>query len=242
MSPRARGEPQPVECSARADDLGDGRRSDLGFGCTRDGGLHGGVYRSGTDFAGGTQQVELRRALDQAQLRGESVGFDEAVPGEAGASSRPHRQASASPPSSATSVPEGTFLPRWLRALRPGPRVADTISSGLWILQLRSCPLAGSPVRPRGEPGRCGRARASAWLVGDEGLVSVEAREVVHVGVVILGGTPAGPGHKGGEATLPGELAGGRLASSVFGALDPTVLPMCSSCCVVLADDAALPA
>jgi hypothetical protein len=51
-------------------------------------------------------------------------------------------------------------------------------------------------------------------------LVSVEAREVVRVGVVILSGTPSGPGHKGGEASLPGELAGGRLASGVFGSLD----------------------
>jgi hypothetical protein len=51
--------------------------------------------------------------------------------------------------------------------------------------------------------------------------VGVEAHKVVYVGVVILGGTPAGPGNKGGEATLPGELAGGRLASGVFDALDP---------------------
>jgi hypothetical protein len=78
-------------------------------------------------------------------------------------------------------------------------------------------------------------------LVGDEGLVGVKAGEVVDVGVVILGGTPAGPGDEGGEATLPGELTGGRLASVVFGALDPRNSSfMCSSCCVVLAYDAAL--
>ncbi len=79
-------------------------------------------------------------------------------------------------------------------------------------------------------------------LVGDEGLVGVEAGEVVDVGVVVLGGTAAGPGDEGGEATLPGELAGGRLASIVFGTLDPDRSSvLCSSCCVVLAHNAALP-
>ena len=81
------------------------------------------------------------------------------------------------------------------------------------------------------------------WLVGDKRLVGVEACEEVDVGVVILGGTPAGPGNEGGEATLPGQLAGSRLARIVFGALDPhsTSFFLCSFCCVVLAHDAALP-
>jgi hypothetical protein len=59
---------------------------------------------------------------------------------------------------------------------------------------------------------------------------------------MILGRTPAGPGYQGGEAALPGELADGRLASIVFGTLDPdSSSVLCSSCCVVLADDAVLP-
>jgi hypothetical protein len=79
-------------------------------------------------------------------------------------------------------------------------------------------------------------------LVGNGGLVGVEAGEVVDVGVVVLGRTAAGPGDEGGEATLPGELTGGRLASFVFGALDSHGLSfVCSSCCVVLAYDVALP-
>ena len=83
MSPRARGESEPIERPARANDLRDGRRRDLGFGSIRNGSLHGGIDRCGTYFAGGAQQVELRRAFDHAQLRGEIVGFDEAVLGEA---------------------------------------------------------------------------------------------------------------------------------------------------------------
>jgi len=84
------------------------------------------------------------------------------------------------------------------------------------------------------------RAPASR-LVGDEGLVGVEAGQVVDVGVVILGGTPAGPGDEGGEAALFGELTGGSLASFVFGGLDPRGYPYFRfSCRVVLADDAAL--
>jgi hypothetical protein len=80
-------------------------------------------------------------------------------------------------------------------------------------------------------------------LVRDERLVGVEAGEVVYVGVVILGGTPAGPSDEGGEAVVPAELAGGRLASIVFGALDPRSPSfLCFACCVVLAYDAALPA
>jgi hypothetical protein len=80
------------------------------------------------------------------------------------------------------------------------------------------------------------------WLIGDEGLVGVEAGEVVDVGVVILGRTPTRPGNKSGEAVLPDELAGGCLASGVFSALDPHSPSVpCSSCCVVLAYDAALP-
>jgi hypothetical protein len=56
-------------------------------------------------------------------------------------------------------------------------------------------------------------------------LVSVAAGEVVHIGVMILGGTPARPSDKGGEAVLPGKLAGGRLACIVFNALDPHSTP-----------------
>jgi hypothetical protein len=85
VSPRARGESQSIEGPTRTHELRDGRRSDLGFGGTWDGGLHGGGDRSGPDFAGGAQQVKLRLALDQAQLRGEIVGLNEVVLGEAGA-------------------------------------------------------------------------------------------------------------------------------------------------------------
>ena len=52
----------------------------------------------------------------------------------------------------------------------------------------------------------------------------------------------AGPGDESREATVPGELAGSRLASIVFGTLDrDSSSVLCSSCCVVLAYDAALP-
>jgi hypothetical protein len=72
--------------------------------------------------------------------------------------------------------------------------------------------------------------------------MGVETGEVVDVGVMILGRTPAGPGDQGGEAALPGELAGGSLASIVFGTFDPHRSSfLCCSCCVVLAHDAALP-
>jgi hypothetical protein len=81
------------------------------------------------------------------------------------------------------------------------------------------------------------------WLVGDEGLMSVEAGEVVYVGVVVLSGSPARPGDEGGEATLLRELASSSLASIVFGTFDPqrSSFLRCS-CCVVLAHDAALAA
>src|SRR5215213_51887 len=59
------------------------------------------------------------------------------------------------------------------------------------------------------------------WLVGDEGLMGVEAGEVVNIGVVVLSGSSARPGHEGGVAALLGELASGCLASIVFGTLDP---------------------
>jgi hypothetical protein len=59
------------------------------------------------------------------------------------------------------------------------------------------------------------------WLVRDEGLMGVEAGEVVYVGVVVLSGSPARPGDEGGKATLLRELASGSLASIVFGTFDP---------------------
>jgi hypothetical protein len=84
VRPRARGEPQPVKRSARANDLRDSLRGDLGFANARDRGVHSGIDRPNTDFSGGAQQVELCPALDEAHLRGEIVGFEEPVPGEAG--------------------------------------------------------------------------------------------------------------------------------------------------------------
>src|SRR5215217_974650 len=81
VSPRARGEPHPVERSALTNDLCDTLRRDLGFGGTRDGGLHGGIDHSDTNLSGRASQVELGLALDQAQLRSEIVGFDEAMIG-----------------------------------------------------------------------------------------------------------------------------------------------------------------
>jgi hypothetical protein len=72
-------------------------------------------------------------------------------------------------------------------------------------------------------------------------LVGVEAGEVVHVGVMILGRTPARPGDKSGEAVHPGKLAGGSLTCIVFGALESHSTPFkCSTRSVVLANDAAL--
>lgn len=82
MRPRVRREPKPEERPTRTNDLCDGLRRDLGFGNAWHSGFHGGIDRSSTDFAGCAEQVELRRALDQAQLRGKVVGFDQAVLGE----------------------------------------------------------------------------------------------------------------------------------------------------------------
>jgi len=209
----------------------------------RNGSLHGGGYSSSTNFARGAQQVEFRLALDQAQLPSKTVGLDEAVMGEA------HAELAAPPPSK--------HLPAEQRNVGAGGNrlchchrerfdqilgVADTVSSRLWVLHLGHVHQQ-SPRAVHGEHEGGVTMRAPApWLVGDERLVGVEAGEVVDVSVVILGGTPAGPGDEGGEATLLGEFAGSRLASVVFGALDPqSSSHLCSSCCVVLAYDAVLP-
>ncbi len=119
---------------------------------------------------------------------------------------------------------------------------ANAISSRLRVLHFGHVHQQGPrPVHGEHQGGVAMRAPAPR-LVRDKGLVGVEAGEVVDVGVVILGGTPAGPGDEGGEAALLGELTGGSLASFVFGVLDPHGCPYFRfSCRVVLADDAALP-
>ena len=120
---------------------------------------------------------------------------------------------------------------------------AHTVSNWLGILQLGHAQQQSSrPVDGEHQGGVAMRAPAPG-LVRDEGLVSVEAGEVVDVGVVILGGTPAGLGGEGGVATLLGELAGGRLASIVCGGLDPhSSSVLSSSCCAALSPACVRPA
>src|SRR5215211_4215653 len=108
---------------------------------------------------------------------------------------------------------------------------ADTISSRLGVLQLGHVQQQSSRSVDGEYQGGVAMRTPAPWLIGYEGLVSVEAGEVVYVGVVILGRTPARPGNEGGEATLLGKLAGGSLASVVFGALDSHSSPcLCSIC------------
>src|SRR3712207_3066413 len=94
------------------------------------------------------------------------------------------------------------------------------VSSRVGILQLGHVQQQ-SPRPVDGEHQGSVAMRAPApWLIGDEGLVGVEAGKVVYVGVVILGRPPTRPGNEGGEAVLLGEFPGVCLACVVFGSLD----------------------